>query len=385
MVRTVFGLFDELFTLFSVLFALLILLQQKTKKSDYRELKILIVFQMIGLIGSLIYQLQPAKVVVLDLMATSKFVLIFWSSLLIFRELDIHELLEKIKKFAKVLATVFFVSSFSSFLRFPAIFLASETRFGLRAFKFIFFHPFVLAMAVVSTLSILLLTSNQLKENRLYSWLLLLPLLLTLRSRSFGFVLIFLLIYLYLKTGIKIGRIGLFVSGAIALSGLFLLIQLTGSFDKYYGGGVESARGILTEDAFAIAKETFPIGKGLATFGTFTARTYYSPLYSDLGYRQVYGLGYIHTQYLTDSFWPAILGQYGYLGLGTYVGLLASLCTRGVRLLKQNGAFGLAFCLPLIHLVISSTSSNSFFNPMAVGYAFIMALATKLSADFPRQ
>ncbi|WP_165005472.1 hypothetical protein [Enterococcus sp. ZJ1668] len=380
-VSKIFGLYDELFTIAIGLLSVLVLLKSKTKRCDYRELKLLILLQSIGLIGHLVYHLQPNKVILGDLLSTSKFVLVFWGTLILFRHLSLEVILQRSASLAKVLTIVLFFSSFSTLIGFPRSFLSLELRMGRHPFQFVFFHPAMLAMVSMILLGILVLTSDSLQRNRLYIYLILMPLCLTLRSKSFGIVLLFLAGYWYLKSGIKLKKSALFLIVAVTLMGIMLLIQTTGSFEKYYGEDSDSARQIMTEDSVELAKEAFPIGMGLGTFGTHSARVNYSPIYLMNGYRSIYGLGYVHESFLTDTFWPIILGQYGVLGLLSFLGIIVSLATRGLQLMKVNRGYALAYLVLLGHLLISSTSASSFFNSMSLGYALVMAFAVKLGAD----
>lgn len=372
-VSTIFSLFDEFFVIFSVSICLIIMFNNRTKRSDHRELKLLIIFEIIGVVGSLVSNLQPFEAALLDIVATSKFILGFWSTLVIFRTISLTNLLKVYEKFAKLLTIIIFLSSFASLLPFDSFLVTSELRFGLRSFKFIFYHPSLLAMALTLILSVLLLTSNGLKKNKLYILMTLFPMFLTLRARSIAVVFIFLVVYVYLKTGMKIKWSRLFIVAFLLMVVVSFVGFQSGAFEKYYSGEGDSARSRLTLDSLTLAKESFPFGKGLATFGTDTARNFYSPLYLRFGYRSIYGLGGDNLNYLTDTFWPAILGQYGFFGLFIFGTILYSLFSRLIELLKLNRACALAFFVPFIYLVIATTSSNSFFNPMAPGYAMIMA------------
>lgn len=372
-VSTAFSLFDELFVVLSVSMCLIVMFNNRTKKKDHRELKLLIIFEVIGLIGTLISDLQPFRAVLLDIIATSKFILGFWSSLVIFRSVSLTNLLKIYEKIAKLLTIIIFFSSFASLLPFTNFFVMSDLRFGLRPFKFIFYHPSLLAMALTLILSVLLLSSNNLKSNTIYIFMTLFPMLLTLRARSIAVVLIFLVVYIYLKMEMKIKWSRLFIVSVCLVAVASFVGFQTGAFERYYGGEGDSARSRLTLDSLTIAKESFPFGKGLATFGTDTARNFYSPLYIRFGYSDIYGLGGANLNYLTDTFWPAILGQYGIFGLFTFGLILRSLFSRLIRLLKINRTCALAFFILFVYLLIATTSSNSFFNPMAPGFAMIMA------------
>lgn len=105
------------------------------------------------------------------------------------------------------------------------------------------------------------------------------------------------------------------------------------TYDDYFGARTsEAARTVLYATAADIAGNQFPLGAGFGRYGTFAAFTHYSPLYYDYGFPDVWGLAPITGRFATDTFWPAILGEGGVLGLLGYGGGLLAL---GVLLLRR--------------------------------------------------
>lgn len=74
-----------------------------------------------------------------------------------------------------------------------------------------------------------------------------------------------------------------------------------------------SPRNIMLKDSIVLMKSRFPIGYGFASFGSPTASKYYSYLYTLLDYNSKYGMSETDGYFLSDIFWPAILGQFGFL------------------------------------------------------------------------
>lgn len=76
-----------------------------------------------------------------------------------------------------------------------------------------------------------------------------------------------------------------------------------------------SARSLMTVGAFGIAAREFPLGAGFGRYGSYTAAINYSPEYRPLGFPGFFGLEpRPGGQFLTDTSWPAILGEAGWLG-----------------------------------------------------------------------
>lgn len=82
-----------------------------------------------------------------------------------------------------------------------------------------------------------------------------------------------------------------------------------------------SARTLMTVDAFDVASNHFPLGAGFGRFGSFIAAQEYSPEYVELGYKRVWGLSEAsgNDRFLTDTQWPALIAEPGYLGAACFV------------------------------------------------------------------
>lgn len=190
--------------------------------------------------------------------------------------------------------------------------------------------------------------------------------LLTLRTKAFVFVAVYVLIQLMVKAGKK--------AGFLTILTVVLIAVLIGwdQFAAYQETG--EARGELLRTSFAIANESFPLGSGFASFASnVTAQPeYYSPLYYKYGINLIYGLGFVHTHYLSDTFRPIVIAQFGYIGL---VILSLSLYCLFRSAAHRQRALNIRVLVPvLLYLLISSTSESSIFNPMAVYLGLCLAL-----------
>lgn len=99
--------------------------------------------------------------------------------------------------------------------------------------------------------------------------------------------------------------------------------------------GEETARHALLDRSFRIAADYFPAGVGFGKFGSWYARIRYSEYYYQYNCTTIYGLRPEDPRFATDTFWPAVLGETGVLGLLVYLILLGMM---GVRLLKTARA-----------------------------------------------
>lgn len=151
------------------------------------------------------------------------------------------------------------------------------------------------------------------------------------------------------------------------------------------------ARSALYGASLEIARDYFPLGAGLGRYGSHMSRVDYSPLYAQYGLSDIRGLQDDNDQYITDTFWPMILGEHGVVGVIAYGAFLLALLValwRAVgrqtdRLLR---AFMMGTLAVLVAALAESLATPMFVAPpraylvfVAVGAA--MAIATRPPAD----
>ncbi len=101
-------------------------------------------------------------------------------------------------------------------------------------------------------------------------------------------------------------------------------------------GAATPARIALYLGAVAVAADEFPLGAGLGRYGSWISRTNYSDVYREYGLDQIYGLSPENPQFITDTFWPQILGETGVVGLGAYVVFIGWIGVELLRLIRRD-------------------------------------------------
>ena len=92
----------------------------------------------------------------------------------------------------------------------------------------------------------------------------------------------------------------------------------------------DSARYQLLITSILIARDSFPIGAGFGTFGSYMSAIHYSPVYRIYGISNVHGLIEGATYFTSDSFWPMILGETGIVGLVSIVIVIIRMIKRAI-------------------------------------------------------
>ncbi|WP_165171834.1 O-antigen ligase [Adlercreutzia sp. ZJ242] len=348
-----FSYFDECLTLVAIAFlgASLPTMLHINNKALIAILVFLLVIIGVGLYENMASEIaSDLFYIAVDVIACTKFFFIYLALRLNMKNMQFF--MRYLAVESKVLLVIMFVCLVVNQLH--DIGMTYEHRYGLKSFQFIYIHP-----THMVTLCLACFVAIYVERKRgwaVYFLIAVLLIFMSLRSRWMALALVMLLIVLFddgKKQRVSFGVVA--VCSAIAI--LIGRSQMT----VYYGDASESARGQLTSAASDILCQWFPLGAGFATFGSGATKTTYSPLYYEYGLDQVYGLAPDNPCYLTDTFWPVIFAQFGFIGLLAWIGLLAAVMLDLYRLGKRKGILA----LPLIFiavLLISTTASGSVFS-----------------------
>lgn len=156
--------------------------------------------------------------------------------------------------------------------------------------------------------------------------------------------------------------------------------------DSYLTVESSEARTVLSLGALRLSQEYFPLGAGFGRYASRTAAVEYSGEYYKLGFQSVYGLGPGVGQgaFLTDTSWPAILGESGFFGALCFVFALLLILIRAMKWEKSGvspemkwiGATTLGW---LILTIFQSTGAAVFTSPpMFAFFLGIVGLGTAL-------
>ncbi len=155
------------------------------------------------------------------------------------------------------------------------------------------------------------------------------------------------------------------------------VVQAT--YQDYASTSTPEARTVLTVDSFRVAAAHFPGGAGFGRFGSAIAAQDYSPEYVARGYPYIWGLGrgVDDGRFLTDTEWPAILGETGYVGAAAFAIGLAAIYRAGRRLCLHGGRplarwVGLTVVGWLVAMVVQSVGTVAFTGPPVYGAFFAL-------------
>ena len=171
-----------------------------------------------------------------------------------------------------------------------------------------------------------------------------------------------LLLYIYFAK-LKIKKLWPAALGTVAAT----LILGISQFKNYFKFGdareLMSQRELLLVDSIELARKHFPFGTGFGTFASNVSATTYSKYYVDFGYESIYGLSRENPWFISDSFWPIVVGQGGFISFGLFVAVIVAFMVLIIRELKGNGYFLAAGLSIFVYQIISTLAEPAFFHP----------------------
>lgn len=247
----------------------------------------------------------------------------------------------------------------------------ADIRYGLRSTQLFYSHPTVFCGCCTFIIAVLLSIRAWVNGSEKYLVALLLMTCSTLRSKAIGVALSIALIYYFAyirRKKISLRSVVLFIPLVVAIG--------WEQIEFYFFSSIQSgsARYQLLAKSILIANDCFPLGAGFASFGSYYSGVYYSPLYAMYGISNIYGLSQQMSAFISDSFWPMILGQFGWLGLFCYGAALLTLfiCIQQMRVYSK--AFYVSGLSILAYLLIVSMAEAAFVHPLAIPFAMWLGM-----------
>lgn len=327
---------------------------------------LLMVFWISGYIGFFVNQYQPLWNTISDSYVAVKFFMAIGASFLLFENSDFKAIEKSVWNLLNVITVGLFLLCIADlvFHIFPG-----EMRFGLKSIRLFYSTHTILSAQGIFLCGIYL---------RLYEYfgmrivprmgMLCFVVVCTLRMKAIGGVLCLFFVFMIICR--KRQQIG-FLTWSVIGSGVLLIALKQLSY--YYGTlRNESARALLTERSLDIARDYLPFGTGWGTFGSAFSVEPYSPVYRLYHLNRVWGLSPTYNAFVSDTFWPMLLGECGVVGVLLY-GIVLLLLVKSVFELGKHNAYAMAAALvPMIYLLISSTSESAFVNTFAIPFAFLL-------------
>ena len=363
--------FDEALALICAFYVMLLLLKRRLDTVDQVSVVILSGVIAIGILSNITSKLAYSWFsVFVDIIAETKFL---WT-LFAFKYYisldaysDMSRALRPLAKWFCYLAGVFAIVS-----QFVDVGMTNSTRYGIKGFNYIFpmsFQFLAVALVAIAVLSI----SKSKHNNRLPYAAVCVGLILATKSSPllFSAMFIFLLIYFQKRAHLKTSTV-VFMAVIVLLLGTFQI--------QTYLMNVNASRYLFFYYGGKTANTYFPLGSGFATFGSDQAARNYSRLYYQYGFNSLFGMNTEDGSFLSDTFWPMAIGQFGWIGSILYI-LIYVRIFFSFKLMKLNSeqkAFLYAgYMQYIIHAIGSAILSASAGMIGAIALAAVMNVMDK--------
>ena len=364
----VFGILDEAMSAVIVIIAIINILSSRKKyvicKNNKKILVSVLALIIIGVIGNLKTDYQTIIPALKDAVCVFKGIITYVFIPLCLSNLKLDEYLTIINNHLKIITGLVFLTVVGNLLF--DIFPYYEIRFGIKSQQIFFTHPTYLASFSVIIIILLSVNLREHKENKKYIILMLLVLASTLRFKSIAFIPIYM--YLYYIVFIRQRKLQLLDIGILCvLGGAFAISQVMEYFNN-----PDWARNVLTMNSLNIAKDNFPIGTGFGTYASWVSGESYSNIYYDYNISTTWGISPDFYEFIADTFWPMIIGQFGVLGLGIYIYILLRIYKNIMN--NDNLDYYFGQILTLLYLIILSMAEASFSGQIVVVYMALIAV-----------
>lgn len=269
-------------------------------------------------------------------------------------------------------------------------------RGAIHSLSSLFMHPGIygwfMVFAGMYALSVFVIKKD--KRILLFASFLFFFAMLSFRFKVMMAILIILAV-VYLLSGLKKSLTYLLPVAVV----FFFVFLLTGEYigdltastiDSYVTADIEdSARKALYLTAYEIGLTNFPFGEGFGRFGGFVSKENYSPVYYEYGINDTYGLSPDYPAFMTDTYWPNIAGELGFIGVGIvivlYIYLAAKLLLNYAILPSDNLKIFVLFSgLVMVQALVESIGEPIFngapqnvFIFITVGIAFSILNSTR--------
>ena len=366
-----FGILDEAISLILLLYGIyMIIFNSKKVKIDKHNVQIIIcsiVIGAIGLTGNMIYKYQETIPLIKDGIALFKGIITYICVPMFFMDLKVSDYLEIINKHLKIISVSVLILVLGNFIF--DIFPYYEIRFGIKSQQIFFSHPTYLASFSALLVGLLSVNLKKHKENKIYIFISLIILTTTLRFKAIAFI----PIYMYMFYIVIIKERKLQIKDIVILG--ILGVIFAGTQIREYVQNPDWARSALSITSLKIGKDHFPIGTGFGTYASWVSGESYSKIYDIYGLNKVWGLSSDFYWFVADTFWPMIIGQFGFIGLAIYTFIIYKI----YRNIKNNDNLYYYFgqILLLLYLLVLSVAEASFSGPIVVMYMVFIGLLGK--------
>ena len=338
-------------------------------KSRISVITFLLLFNLFGLVGNLLsgYSISPIYILE-DVLLCSKYIVCL---------LGFQALIEKqsTKNIKNILKGLNIISTLLILLMFPVC--AIQRLQGVARTNFFASYSGIVGLysAIFCYIHYLNYKFSIINQKRLLIFLLILDFATCILSdSSISLIALAFFVVTLLWKQIQKHRV---VSFVVILCGIVAFgIAFSSKISGYFINS-GAPRHIFYQYSFYVAKKYFPVGSGFGLYGGTIAAQNYSPLYMDLGFNKIWVVG-IDSNFLSDTFFPSVIGQAGFIGTLFYISCLILIGVRFYKQIDKNNISVIPILL-LIFITISGFTSNFINSTIGPVFGLISIISLNLN------
>lgn len=373
---------DEIIGVIMIIIVLFRALKSQITLLKFERLMLvfMFIFEVFGIVSGLLNKYQDVAYMFIDAYTCAKFFIYYLCARLLTQGKLTEKYFFSINTLCKIIAVIFFVLALHDAFMSPW-FHVGDYRFFTRSVALFFYIPDALARASITVIFVLAYNYRYYKHNIYYIMMLTVVMILTFRTKAIVSVFVLYIFYLYF---VRFRFKSLVPVGIATVAGASYFGY--DSLNFYYVEIEGSARNILTRDSLLLANQHFPIGTGFGSYGSSMAAQFYSRLYINLGYYRytAQGMSEENGDFLSDTFWPIVIAQTGWIGTASFVMALLSMITYIIRSRRTDVYYFWVAISIIINDLIASFASSAFFSPSSMAPFLFLGLITSIH-EFPKK
>lgn len=373
---------DEIIGVIMIIIVLFRALKSQITLLKFERLMLIFmfIFEVFGIISGLLYKYQDVGYMFIDAYTCAKFFIYYLCARLLTQGKLTEKYFFSINTLCKIIAVILFVLALHDAFMSPW-WPVGDYRVFTHSVALFFYIPDALARASITVIFVLAYNYRYYKRNIYYIMMLTVVMILTFRTKAIVSVFVLYIFYLYF---VKFKFKSLIPVGIATVAGASYFGY--DSLNFYYVEIEGSARNILTRDSLWLANQHFPLGTGFGSYGSRMASQFYSRLYINLGYYRytAQGMSEENGAFLSDTFWPIVIAQTGWIGTVSFVMALLSMITYIIRSRKTDVYYFWVAISIIINDLIASFASSAFFSPSSMAPFLFLGLITSIH-EFPKK
>lgn len=373
-----FNIFRYMDEFAAVVCLLIILVQAFKKRLDRSQIGMLLLMLLllgIGLVSNYYSNLQENPVAIItDVGNTFKVFVTYVGATLYLRPVKNKKWI--VTSLARVMRLYVLVMFVGLFLHLTGVYpMGNDVRYGIASYEFLNFGAGQLSFMFYTVFTVLTIDMRYDRHNRQIKMMFIILAAIvwasTLRLRALMYVAMFFAFYWLII--VKERRIKMNWKTALVV----IVVMLVFSVDQLgvYFGNTGAARYVFMKRGIQTMRTYFPFGAGFSCYGTDAAVKYYAKLYVHFGFQRVWGLSPQYPLFAHDTYWPAIMAQFGAFGLV----VMLLIVYRWVRdLLKRTQYNKYAYLVGLFVVltqVSASIATATFFHFVTLALCFVLPIA----------